>query len=147
MVLPPTRLQKGCVVSVFITCVVHRGVKGGGAQFTWRHITAGCAENSQPGRKYFLQYNTIACERPLVRTWWCQTCFLTGRHNLITPLVVQTVCPCTVDFVFDCKMKFKLTLPNNAHNKFVFYFDLKHHTNLNLQVQWLQNFSRACQAF
>ena len=77
----------------------------------------------------------------------CLTCFLTGRHNLITPLVVQTVCPCTVDFVFDCKMKFKLTLPNNAHNKFVFYFDLKHHTNLNLQVQWLQNFSRACQAF
>jgi len=44
-----------------------------GAQFPWWGITAGGAEKSQQCRKYFLQY---ASQRPQVRTWENQTCFL-----------------------------------------------------------------------
>ena len=50
-------------------------------------MTAVEAENSQQCHKYFLQYSTFASERPQVRTWGRQTCFLAlAPSNLVTSL-------------------------------------------------------------
>jgi len=52
--------------------------------------------------KYFLQYSIFASERPQVRTWGRQTCFLPqATYNLVTPL-----CGCiafTHAFAHKCK--------------------------------------------
>jgi len=66
-----------------------RGVTrgGNGAQFPGRRMTARVAKKSQQCRKYFLQYSTFASERPQVRTWERQTCFLPrAPSNLVTLL-------------------------------------------------------------
>ena len=58
-----------------------------GAQFPWRKITMGSAETSQPCLKYFVQYSIFASERPQVRTWGRQTCFLPrAPYILVTPV-------------------------------------------------------------
>jgi len=41
-----------------------------------RRMTVRGAEKSKQSHKYFLQYSTFASERPQVRTWGPQTCFL-----------------------------------------------------------------------
>jgi len=44
------------------------------------------------GYKYFLQYNTLAFERPKVRTWGRQTCFFARTpSNPDTPCLHLTV--------------------------------------------------------
>jgi len=43
-------------------------------------MTAWGAEKSQHCHKYFLQYSTFTSERPQIRIWEGQTCFLSGRH-------------------------------------------------------------------
>jgi len=52
-------------------------MRGGGkeAQLPGAESLRG-AEKSQQYRKYFLQYSTFASERPPIRTWGRQTCFL-----------------------------------------------------------------------
>jgi len=50
-------------------------------------MTAWGAENCQQCHKYFLHCTTFASERPQVRTWERQTCFLPrSPPNLVTPL-------------------------------------------------------------
>jgi len=52
-----------------------------------RQMTAKGAGKSQQYHKYCLQYSTYAFERPQVRTWGCQTCFLSRTpSNLVTAL-------------------------------------------------------------
>jgi len=56
------------------------------------------AEKPQQCRKYFLQYSTFASERPQVRTWGRQTCFLPrAPPNLVTSLLASDAI-CTVNF-------------------------------------------------
>ena len=51
-------------------------------------MTARGVEKSQQCRQYFLQYSTFATERPQIRTWGGQTCFLSrAPFNLVKPLV------------------------------------------------------------
>jgi len=62
-----------------------RGVTTGerGVQFPVRRITAGSSKSP----KHFSQYSTFASERPQVRTWGRQTCFLPrAPSNLVTSL-------------------------------------------------------------
>jgi len=68
-----------------------RGRSYPSAESLWRpQIIAGGAEKSQQCHKYFLQYSTFASERPLVRTWGRQTCFLpVAPFNLATPLMTE----------------------------------------------------------
>ena len=48
---------------------------------------SGGAEKSQQFHNYFLQYSKFLSERPQVRTWECQTCFLPrAQSKLVTPL-------------------------------------------------------------
>jgi len=78
-----------------------RGGQGGVPKITpdaeslWgRRITAGGAEKSQQCHKYFLQYSTFASERPLLRKWGRQTCFLLrAPSNLVTTLGGGTIYP------------------------------------------------------
>ena len=47
---------------------------------------------SQKCHKHFLQYNKFASERDQVRTWGCQTCFMSrAPSNLVTPLLLSPV--------------------------------------------------------
>jgi len=47
----------------------------------------GVVEKSQQCHKYFFQYSTFASERPQVRIWGRQTCFLPrAPSNLVMPL-------------------------------------------------------------
>jgi len=49
-------------------------------------------KKSQQCHKHFVQYSAFASERPQVRTWGCQTCFLLqALSNLITPLHITPV--------------------------------------------------------
>ena len=51
-----------------------------------RQMTAWGVEKSQQCHKYFLQYSTFASERPQVRTWERQNCFLPwAPPNHVTP--------------------------------------------------------------
>jgi len=52
-------------------------------------MTAGGAEKSQRCHKHFLQYSKFASERPQVRKWGRQTCFL----PLSTPVFFNGVPP------------------------------------------------------
>jgi len=88
---------------------ISRGVTTGvrGAQFHGRRITPGDAEilrgapndcggakKSQQCHKHFLQYSTFASERPQVRTWGRQTCFLPrAPSNIVTPLSIRRLVP------------------------------------------------------
>jgi len=64
---------------------VTRGARG--AQFPGRRITGGDAEKSQQCHTHFLQYSTFACEKPQVRIWGHQTCFLPrASFILVKPL-------------------------------------------------------------
>jgi len=50
-------------------------------------MTAWGAEKSQKCHKCFLQYSTFASERPQLRRWGHQTCFLPrAPSNLVTSL-------------------------------------------------------------
>ena len=50
-------------------------------------MTATSTENAQQCHKYFPQYTAFASERPQVRTWGRQTCFLPRTpSNLVAPL-------------------------------------------------------------
>ena len=74
---------------------MYAGAQRGGAreeQFPGSQITAGGAVKSQQCHKYFPQYSTFASERPQVRTWGRQTCFLPrAPANLITPLNARSL--------------------------------------------------------
>jgi len=49
-------------------------------------------QKSQQCHKHFLQRSTFVSERPQVRTWGRQTCFLPqAPSNLVTPLYITTV--------------------------------------------------------
>jgi len=51
-------------------------------------MIAGDAKKSQQYHNYFLQYSTFASERPQVRIWGHQTCFLPrAPANFVTSLV------------------------------------------------------------
>jgi len=64
---------------------------GGSESLRGCQMSAGGAEKSQQFRKYFLQYSTFRSERPQVRTWWRQTCFLPrAQSNLVTFLTMQS---------------------------------------------------------
>ena len=67
---------------------VTRGAQTPSAESLWgRRITAVGAEKSPQCHKYFLQYSAFASERPQVRTWGRQTCFLPrAPSNLVTPV-------------------------------------------------------------
>ena len=71
---------------------VTRGGKGGTIpqapnHYRGRRMTAEGAEKSQQYHKYCLQYSTYTSERPQVRTWVRQTCFLPWTPpNLVRPL-------------------------------------------------------------
>ena len=62
-------------------------------------MTTGSTEKSQHCSKYILQYSIYASERPQVRIWGRQTCFLLlAPCNLVTPLdeIVEwllNICP------------------------------------------------------
>jgi len=65
---------------------------GKGAQLPGRRIIMGVpnhcggAEKSQQFHNYFLQYSKFPSERPHVRTWGRQTCFLPRtQSNLVHP--------------------------------------------------------------
>ena len=52
----------------------------------------GGRQTSQQCHKYFLQFSTFASERPQVRTWGHQTCFLPrAPSNLVTSLTIRTM--------------------------------------------------------
>ena len=54
----------------------------------------GGAKKSQQRHKHFLQYSTFASERPQVRTWGRQTCFLPRAPSiLVTPLSIRRLVP------------------------------------------------------
>ena len=56
-----------------------------------RRMTSGVTEKSQQWHKHILQYSAFASERPQVRTWGRQTCFLPrAPSNLVTSLVQQS---------------------------------------------------------
>jgi len=62
------------------------GGKGGTITRAPNHY--GDAETSQQCHKHLLQYTTFVSERPQVRTWGRQTCFLPrAATNLVTPLL------------------------------------------------------------
>ena len=81
----------------FVTRGVTRGGKG--VQFPWRRITMGVPNHCGRRRMNFwvrrkvqtmsqelFVISYIACERPQVRTWGRQTCFLSrSQSNLVTP--------------------------------------------------------------
>ena len=62
-----------------------------GAESQWgRQIAVGGAIKSQQCHKHILQYSTFASERPQVRTWGRQTCFLPrAPSDLVTPLLLR----------------------------------------------------------
>jgi len=82
---------RGDILSAVDTACKHFGNhKRGSYRLTAMGATRGApcpgAEKSQQCRKYFLQYNTFAPERPQVRTWGRQTCFLArAPSNLGAP--------------------------------------------------------------
>ena len=58
-----------------------------------RRITAGAPKS--PNNIFFLQYSTFASQRPQIRTWGHQTCFLSrALSNLVTPLHARVSCTC-----------------------------------------------------
>jgi len=61
----------------------------GGDESLWGlSNVCGVAEKFQQFYKYFLQYSKLPSERPQVRTWGRQTCFLCrSPSNLVTPLL------------------------------------------------------------
>jgi len=73
----------------------NEGGKGGTilgeAESLWgRRMTAGLPKSPNNVTIYFLQYSTFASERPQVRIWGRQTCFLPrAPSNLVTPLTVK----------------------------------------------------------
>jgi len=72
--------------------IVPRGVttRAKGTQIPGRRITAGASENPNNVTSSFFN-STFASERPQVRTWGRQTCFLpVAPSNLITPLPIIT---------------------------------------------------------
>ena len=70
-----------------------RGPKG--AQFPARGVTMERRKISTMSQ-YFLQHSTFASERPQVRTWRCQTCFLLrAPSNLVAPLSLTTTFLCS----------------------------------------------------
>jgi len=74
----------------------HRAVTKGGKRGTTPQtpnhgrscrITAQAAEKSQQCHKYLLQYSALASDRPQVRTWGRQACFLPrAPSKLVTPM-------------------------------------------------------------
>ena len=76
-----------CMMIVITGCAIRsvtRGARGRtspGAESLWKHrITAGLRK-AQKCHKYFLQYSTLASERPQVRTWGgAELASCPGRH-------------------------------------------------------------------
>ena len=80
-------------------CYQGRNEGGQGVQFPWRRITMGVPNHCGRRRMNFwvrrkvqtmsqelFVISYIACERPQVRTWGRQTCFLSrSQSNLVTP--------------------------------------------------------------
>ena len=78
-----------------------RGRNSTGAESLWgRWNTAGApnacggAKKSKQCHKHFLQYSTFSSERPQVRTWGRQTCFLSRAPSiLVMPLSIRRLVP------------------------------------------------------
>ena len=73
---------------------------GGAQSLRGRPIPADGAEKPWHCHKYCLQYSTFNSEKPQVRTWGRQNCFLPwAPSNLVTPLLAYKCCH-TVGFRF-----------------------------------------------
>jgi len=56
-----------------------------------RRMIVGVPKSPQQCHKHFLQYSTFSSERPQVRTWGCQTCFLPGALFVLVTLLSQEI--------------------------------------------------------
>jgi len=131
----------------------HRGVTKGGKRGTipqaLNHgrgcrITAEAAEKSQQCHKNLLQYSALASDRPQVRTWGRQTCFLPrALSKLVTPVNARH---CPTPTLNGCDLT-PSTGTQSSEQENSYLTPSKRHTSTSSSHNTTQSFSRGTRPY